>query len=293
VPSLEDRCTLRSDARGELLPGTASTVRRWLLVESAGPWGRDGFHDARLPDGVADALHAAGHATRARLLLIRRVDRRAAVDGAVTCLAVDARGPSPWIGRRVLPSIAAAAEVDLDDRSSFEAVAGPVAIVCTHGRRDVCCAERGRPLAHATAAAYPDATWESTHVGGDRFAANMVLFPHALYFGRVEAVRGPDVVEAYANGRIVLDRFRGRSTVPMFAQAAEIHVRSMRNLDGIDDVTVDAARLVGDVGFVGLRTPDGIAEVRVIRETGVPMRLTCQSSADEAPVSWRVDAASA
>jgi len=79
----------------------------------------------------------------------------------------------------------------------------------------------------------------------------------------------------------------------MFAQAAEVHVRTMRNLDGVDDVTVDAARLVGDIGFVGLRTPDGIVEVRVIRETGVPMRLTCQSSADEAPISWRVDASSA
>jgi hypothetical protein len=293
VPSIDDRCTLRSDARGETLPGTASTVRRWLLVESAGPWGRDGFHDGRLPDGVADALHAVGHAARARVLLIRRVDRRDAVDGAVTCLAVDAREPSPWIGRRLLPSITAAADVDLDDRSTFEAIHGPVAIVCTHGRRDVCCAERGRPLAQATAAAYPDATWESTHVGGDRFAANMVLFPHALYFGRVEAIRGPEVVEAYARGRIVLDRFRGRSTVPMFAQAAEMHVRANRNLDGVDDVTVDAAHLAGDAGFVRLRTPDGITEIRVVRETGIPMRLTCQSSADEAPVSWRVDSASA
>ena len=288
MPSLEDRCTLRSDARAEPLAGTASTVRRWLLVESAGPWGRDGFHDGRLPDGVADALHALGHASRSRVLLIRRVDRRGDVDGAVTCFAVDARGPSPWIGRRLVPSTAAAAEVDPDDRSAFEPVDGPVAVICTHGRRDVCCAERGRPLALATAAAHPSATWESTHVGGDRFAANMVLFPHALYFGRVEAIRGPEVVEAYAQGRIVVDRFRGRSTVPMYAQAAEVHVRMARGFEGVDDVAVEGAHLDGDTALVRLRTPDGTTDVRVVRELGVPMRLTCQSAADEPPVSWRV-----
>ena len=77
MPTLDDRCTLRSEGRGEDLTGTASTVRRWVLVESIGPWGRDGFHDARLPDGVANALHAYGHAAGARVLLIRRTDRRA------------------------------------------------------------------------------------------------------------------------------------------------------------------------------------------------------------------------
>jgi hypothetical protein len=288
VPTLDDRCTLRSEARHEPLPGTASTVRRWLLVESIGPWGRDGFHDARLPDGVARALHGFGHATGARVLLIRRVDRRPDRPGEAACFAVDARGPTPWIGRRRLASVADAASLDLDDRSAFEPVARPVAIVCTHGRRDVCCAERGRPLAQATAAAFPEETWESTHVGGDRFAANMVVFPHALYFGRVEAVRGPEIVAAYADGRIVLDRFRGRSTVPMFAQAAEAHVRIERGLDGVDAVTVVDGRLDGDAGRVRVRTPDGHVEVDVVRDLGAPMRLTCQSAGDEPPVTWRV-----
>ena len=288
MPTPEDRCTLRSEGRGESLAGTASTVRRWLRVESIGPWGRDGFHDARLPDGVAHALHAYGHATGARVLLIRRVDRRPDRAGEATCFAVDARGPTPWIGRQRLPSVADATSLDLDDRSAFEPIDGPVAVVCTHGRRDVCCAERGRPLARATAAAFPDATWESTHVGGDRFAANMVLFPHALYFGRVEAVRGPEIVAAYIDGRIVLDRFRGRSTLPMFAQAAEAHVRADGGHDAIDAVRVERARLEGDLGRVDVRTPDGVVEVRVVREFGDPMRLTCQSAADEPPVAWRV-----
>jgi hypothetical protein len=50
----------------------------------------------------------------------------------------------------------------------------PIYLVCTHGRHDACCAVRGRPVAAALAAAYPERTWECSHIGGDRFAANVV-----------------------------------------------------------------------------------------------------------------------
>ena len=65
--------------------------------------------------------------------------------------------------------------------------AGPGLRVCTHGRHDTCCAERGRPVAAALAAAHPELTWEVSHIGGDRFAANALVLPHGLYYGRLDA----------------------------------------------------------------------------------------------------------
>lgn len=286
MPSLEDRCTLRSEARDEPLAGTASTIRRWLLVESAGPWGRDGLLDGRLPDGIGRALRNLGRASRARVLLIRRPDRRPATDRGVTCFGVDAGASDPWIGRRILGSIDDAPALELDDRASFEPVDGPLAVVCTHGRRDACCAERGRPLAIATAAAFPETTWESTHVGGDRFAANLVAFPHALYFGHVEAVRGPEIVGEYAEGRIVLDRFRGRAAMPMMAQAADVYLRTRLGVSAVDGVSYEGAELDGDEALVRLRAAGQAHAVRVRRRTGDPMRLTCRSAAEEPPVTW-------
>ena len=47
----------------------------------------------------------------------------------------------------------------------------PMLLVCTHGVHDTCCAVRGRPVAAALARRWPEATWECSHVGGDRFAA--------------------------------------------------------------------------------------------------------------------------
>jgi hypothetical protein len=49
----------------------------------------------------------------------------------------------------------------------------------------VCCARLGVPLAQALAARHPGPVWETTPVGGHRFAANLVLLPHGLYYGPV------------------------------------------------------------------------------------------------------------
>ena len=140
-------------------------------------------------------------------LLIRRPGRPRRRQ-AGTCFAVDTR-------ERVVGS-ATLERID-DAPPSIRGIAGrslaarrPLVVVCTHGRRDVCCAERGRPLAGRSPPRFPDATWESTHVGGDRFAGNMVVFPHGLYFGRVEPDEGPGIAHAYAEGRIgSLERYRG------------------------------------------------------------------------------------
>lgn len=282
-----DRCTLRSATAGEPLAGTASTVRRWLLVEHAGPWGRDGLVDARLPEGLGLALRATARRTGVRVLLIRRPGRALGSSGTA-CFGVDTA--EAWIGARTLERIDGAPELDVADRRAFpSAVRGPVVVVCTHGRRDVCCAERGRPLAAAVALEHPETVWESTHVGGDRFAGNLIAFPHGLVFGRVEPERGVEIVSAYAQGRIVLDRYRGRTSHAMPAQAAEVALRTHMSLDRIDDVTLLAVHRSGDAVTARLAMPTATASVSVRRSELMPMRLTCASRSDEPPTTWNVE----
>jgi len=293
VPASDDRCSLRSLAADESLAGTASTIRHWLLVEHPGPWGRDGLIDARLPDGLGRELRALEARTGARVLLIRRPGRAAASDDRrVRCVGVDTR--DAWCGSAILDRIDDATSLDPRERRSFPANdIGPLFVVCTHGRRDPCCAERGRPVAGALGAAFPDATWESTHVGGDRFAGTMVAFPHGLYFGRVEPVEAAGIAHAYADGWIgSLERYRGRSRDPFPTQVAERAVREHLGLDRIDDVE-PVRRLERDAGIrhatdVVCATPAGRYRVRLERVPGAPMRLTCHASAEEARPVWRV-----
>lgn len=242
--------------------------------------------DARIPSGLGEALRSLERRAGARVILIRRSDRRAS--GGTSCFAVETGPGHPWLGRARLERVEDAGELDPRDRSAFETSEAPLIVVCTHGRRDPCCAERGRPLARATSEAFPEETWESTHVGGDRFAGNLVAFPHGLYFGRVEPARGRDVVQAYADGLIALDFYRGRSSLPMPVQAAEVHLRRELGLDAIDDVTLVAVGFDGDSRTATFLTSSGRYLVRIENELGEPMRLTCHSDDEEQPTGWRV-----
>jgi hypothetical protein len=191
----------------------------------------------------------------------------------------------------VLDRIEDAAHLDPRERASFEGdrAGAPLFVVCTHGRRDPCCAERGRPLAEAAAAAGREAVWESTHVGGDRFAGNLVSFPHGLYFGRVEPEEVADLMRAYGEGTIApLHRFRGRSSDAFHVQAADRAVRDHLGLDRIDDVVVVRDIRRGDRAEVGCDTPLGPFVVDLERTSGAPMRLTCHSAAEEAWAGWHV-----
>jgi hypothetical protein len=290
VPAFDDRCSLRSLAAGEPLAGTASTIRHWLLIEHAGPWGRDGLLDARLPAGLGRELRDLERRTGARVLLIRKPDRFPEYgDDTLICFAVDTR--EAWLGSTVLDRIEDAADLDPRERESFASgpARAPLFVICTHGRRDPCCAERGRPLAEAAAATDREVIWESTHVGGDRFAGNLVAFPHGLYFGRVGPEEVADLMHAYRDGRIApLHRYRGRSSQAFHVQAADRAVRDQLGLDRIDDVVRVRETRRGDRADVGCDTPLGPVVVHLERVSGTPMRLTCHSSGEEPSAGWRV-----
>lgn len=290
TPSVDDRCALRSLAAEESLAGTASTIRHWLLIEHAGPWGRDGLLDARLPGGLGRDLRALQRRTGARVLLIRKPDRVPEYDdGRLLCFAVDTR--DAWLGFEVLDRIQDAVDLDPRDRAPFrgDPDGEPLFVVCTHGRRDPCCAERGRPVARSLAGSFPDLTWESTHVGGDRFAGNLVAFPHGLYHGRVGPDEAPGIARAYAEGRIgSLDRYRGRSSHPFHVQAAERALRGRLGLDRIDDVAPTHVSRRRDRAEVAFTSANGPHLVQLERVTGPPMRLTCHASTEQARPVWKV-----
>ncbi len=115
-------------------------------------------------------------------------------------------------------------------------VAGPLFLICTNGRRDPCCAERGRPLVAALAPAFGRMIWECSHIGGDRFAGNLVCFPRGVYFGRVDPEEAEAVARAYGKGRLSLAHYRGRSCYPFDVQVAKYLVRQRLAIDGIDEI---------------------------------------------------------
>jgi hypothetical protein len=278
------------------MAGTASTVRSWLLIEDPGPWGRDALRDARLPERVGLELQRRCRVAGVRPLLIRRASSNASApassSGGLACYAIRSGPEPPWIERIRLGSITDTLDVDLPAlgrglRLGFEPVDGPLFLVCTHGRRDVCCAERGRPVARALATAVPGATWESSHVGGDRFAGNLVAFPHGLYLGRVRPDEAAEVARAYADGRVSLRHLRGRSCYPMPVQAAEHALRTHEGFDRVDDVGLERTERRRGVSTSTFRTPMGRFSVSVAIEEAGASFLTCHSHAAEPAPAYR------
>jgi len=226
------------------MAGTASTVRSFLLVEHSGPWGEDALRDARMPTGIGPELRERAAATRTKVLLIRRPSKAARTHEGVRVFAAYAHHSEPWLETTVLDDLHGVHDLDLEALAAGRSPgltphAEPVLAVCTHGRHDRCCAERGRPVAAGLATAFGEQTWEASHIGGDRFAGNLVVLPHGLYFGRLDAASARGVARLLAAGELDLDHLRGRSGLAMPLQAAEAALRRH-----VDERRLDAVRFV-------------------------------------------------
>jgi hypothetical protein len=281
------RCAAASLLRDEPMAGTASTVRAFLLLENPGPWGENALRDARLPDGLGEELTTRTTAAGVRVLLVRRPGRQAPAD-RLRVFAAYAHHAEPWLETTVLDDIHEVHDLDVEALGSGRSPGltphpDPVFAVCTHGRHDTCCAERGRPVAAALAARHPDHTWEVSHIGGDRFAANALVLPHGLYYGRLDARSVTEVAAAQFAGRVSLDHLRGRSGLAMTLQFAEIALRHH-----LGETMLGGVRLLSRTARDGVVTAvlraRGRSYAVTVRTTmsTEPQRLTCSSTRDNA-----------
>jgi len=254
------RCAADSLNRNEPLLGTASTVRAFLLVEFPGAWGRDAFTDSRLPDDVRAYLGREARSTGVKVLLIRRHGRRPA--SGLRVFAAYADPHQPWMettivdGSRDLLGLSLA-PLARGEGLGLTAHQEPVFLTCTHGRHDTCCAERGRPVAAALAGSHPELSWEVSHMGGDRFAANVLVLPDGLYYGRVTPDTATALVENHLSGHLTLDLLRGRSGYPFAVQAAEWFLRDVTGLTGTRALRVVSRQSHGGRWTVDFRADTG------------------------------------
>jgi hypothetical protein len=290
-------CSAVSSASGEPLAATASRVDHWLLVEYRGAWPRRPLTANALSPELKEHLRAQVAALpHARLLFVKKPPRHAAPGlrafvatsrpGEERLLELQLERPDDLLAVELPAVLAGAGRATPSEE--------PLWIVCTHGKRDRCCALHGRPLYDALGQATDAArVWQSSHVGGDRFAGNVVVLPHGLYYGRVEPADAAGLVAAHAGGRIELARYRGRSAWPFAVQAAEHELREAEGLTGIGDLEfVQTARRDDGTRRVRFRTPDrAVHELRVVEWLAdEPAYLTCDSIEPRRARRWRVAA---
>ena len=276
------QCAVAANERAEKLFATASQVRRWLLVELRGVWPPDAIRDGPIGDHVTAEWRASLQRRGIRPIAIRRDLQHRDPDGPVRLFFVEAgRGPHHHgrIWRQDIDDLSELVDATDSTPAGWPQHPDPIVLVCTHGRHDPCCATFGRPLVrHLQAGPSADLVWESSHVGGDRFAANVVVLPESLYFGRMTAERADDVLAAVREGRLDLETFRGRSTLSYVQQAAEHFVRTELDLAAIDAVV--EVRRTGSRRFEVDLADGDVVEVELQRSVTTPSTpLTCTGPA--------------
>jgi hypothetical protein len=273
-------CAELSAAGGESVGATASHVDRWILLEYRGLWSPDPLRGSMLDDAVKRHLGELLSAPRSRLLFIRRPRSQ---HHGVFCFTALTRERGSQIFMRRLERHEDLIGLDLFGEDCGEPLEHPLFAVCTHGKRDRCCARYGRPLYDAVADQVDrDWVWQCTHVGGDRFAGNLVCFPEGLYFGRVGLGDVWPLLSDYLAGKIYLDCYRGRCCYPFAVQAAEEAVRRETGLTCFDEVALvsaHGARVMLEAG--GKRYQAEVSE-----ELGEPSYLTCNAERLGRAVRW-------
>jgi (2Fe-2S) ferredoxin len=268
--------------------GTAFPASLMLLVEQPGPWGRTGLLDSRFDRGVAHRLIARLDRQRVRVVAIRRPGRTP-VDGLRRWALVDCR---PGRERLIWGSFDDDRELEgLDVPAVFGGGAvtenasngaddsAPLYAVCAHGTHDVCCAIRGRPVAAALDLLRPGRVWECSHVGGDRFAANVLVLPSGMLYGRVVATEAQAFVEAAESGGVLEQNLRGRVGLPPEVQAAIALVHRENPGLMISEIRPAGSRwLAPDLSVVRLRVETGLVEVQVRVAQSSTEWMTCQAS---------------
>ena len=278
IPAKRQPCSDQSLARNDPMYGTASAGSSWMLLELCGAWGHSAFLqspasiDPQLGRAIVRRVEAAGM----RIAAIRRHGRRPTTPRWRWFVA------QSGVGSEALSS----GEVD-DPRDylhlALDGTDGtlstdPLVAVCAHGKHDQCCAVRGRGATAAIAAEYPEITWECSHLGGDRFAATMLVLPEGLCYGRVDSTESADLIRLYLDGRLDNRFLRGRTSLPHAVQAAQYFAREAYGDDRIASLSpLDVERSEGKLRVV-LSGDSGPIEVSLNEEMSEPLLSQCHAS---------------
>ncbi|MDS1269013.1 sucrase ferredoxin [Lipingzhangella sp. LS1_29] len=277
----------------EPIAGTAAHATGWILLEHPGTWGANALADSVLDPAVATRLAELSTELPIRAQLIRRPDGRSRPNGGPrTAYLAHSGRDGPWLRRLDLAEPRALLDLDLPAvlRPEPPGVGTqepePIHLVCTHAKKDACCAMLGRPVAEALAAAGRQ-VWETSHVGGHRFAGNLVTLPHGLYFGRLDPPAALRVTEKFASGRLDVRHLRGRCADRPEVQAAEAALRSRLGIDALDAVQPLCWETTSEGHVVTLRADATEHTVRLRTEPTQPRMPSCAAVEPVADVTLR------
>lgn len=306
TPRPSNACSVEWDDAELAAWGTASYARFWVCLEQNGPWGHSAITESHLDPEIGRALERACADHGGRLLLIRRPGPHADEphEGAHNVLIAGCLERDPWLltGEIDNPAQLLALPWDLlfeDDPDAaterlpeLEETREPAMLICTNGKRDVCCAVRGRPIALGLAAKHPGLVWECSHTGGHRLAPTGIALPSGQTYARLT----PELAEVALAGErrhevpaelATPAHDRGRSCFRAPLQVAESFVRQHISETALTALSATGTQSADGVWRCEVTHTDGRTwSVRVTSEDGPALKSSCAKAPVPSTV-WR------
>ena len=277
--------------RGDPVAGTAPHGVVWVLIEYRGGWPLNGFEGLDLDPGTKALVLAAAKAARARVLLVRRPGPRRR-EGRSHWAVLQHEGSGAyrqhwgtWGKDEDLAEIARA--LSLPGTLGYP----PVVLVCTHSQHDQCCAVWGRPVGRALSERWPELVWECSHLGGDRFAANVVVAPDGVYYGSLDVDSSVATIEEHLAGRISAEHLRGYTDLFPAQQTAVAAALRRFGPAGRHDLRVVETSRNGEhwrIRIMGSPPYPARIDVELSTRRGPRCRLTCRAPAMSSAVVYEV-----
>lgn len=271
-------CSDQSLARGDPMYGTASAGFSWVLLELSGAWGHSAFLQSPtiIDPALGRAIVRRVESAKMRIAAIRRPGRRESTPRWRWFVAHSSEG-SEALYRGEVDDPRGYLDFALDGSDGSRSP-DPVVAVCAHGKHDKCCAVRGRSACAAIAAQYPEFTWECSHLGGDRFAATMLVLPEGLCYGRVDTADSANLIHLYQQGRLDNRFLRGRTSLPHAVQAAQYFAREEYGDDRIASLSPLSVEKGDHRIHVRLHSETGPIDVALTEEMSEPLLSQCHAS---------------
>ncbi|PEN13720.1 hypothetical protein CRI94_06495 [Longibacter salinarum] len=232
--------------RGDVdLNGSATVASYWLCIEHPEPWEEREISSGSLPPRLVECIGQWEEALPGlRTQAIRREVNQFDEAGGVTVFIASVQPGEQSLRRLRLSSLEALADLDVPaiilghvDEPPGRRLDAPIVLTCTNGKRDACCALKGRIFQSALEAVAPQAAWQATHLGGHRFAPTALVLPHGHQYGWLEADDADEFWSSASGGRIFqFDRYRGCTAHRRPIQAAVIAVRREVGADAVEDI---------------------------------------------------------
>lgn len=288
-----DFCAAISQSTDEPLVGTATRVDVWFVLTYDGGWGAKALAESDLPQPVRSHLTGAEQRIpNARFQFIKKpggnpealelfVARSTVGQEEIYRFGFSDYGELLGLNLEAVARGDAAFDAHRTDQRLH--------LVCVNGRRDRCCARFGTEIFEEVAGEAGDSAWQTTHLGGHRFAPNIVFLPHGIQYGHATPGEGARLVAAYAANELVIERLRGRTGYDAPINAAEGFLRRRTGETALDAYTLrGASTMVGDsAGFIFSDREGQDHEVRVRRVMSEPIWKSCDAETLEPVGRWQ------